>query len=277
MSAQGRTVFGLVAVAAAIGGFWFMLIAPKRADSASIQSQIIQAQARRDAAVSAAATAGQARAGYQHDYATVARLGKAVPGDDDVASLVYQLESVARANKIDFRAVKLTGAGAAPAAPAPAPAAPADSAAAKGKTATAATPVPTVPAAPVVSQAPPGAVVGSAGLLTLPFTLTFDGGYMPMQHMLGAIDRLADATDGAISVRGRLLTIDGFSLAAGPSGFPKLQAQVSATAYITPAAEGVPGGPTAPVSPAGTPAAGTTPAGSAPSPTTTALVQGARP
>ena len=44
---------------------------------------------------------------------------------------------------------------------------------------------------PVVAQPPPGAVVGSAGLLTVPFTLTFDGDYMKLQRLLKAINGLA--------------------------------------------------------------------------------------
>ena len=66
-----------------------------------------------------------------------------------------------------------------------------------------------------------------------------------MQRMLGAIDRLADVTDGGISVRGRLLTVDGFALTASRFGFPKVKASVSATAYIVPEAQGVTGGATA--------------------------------
>jgi hypothetical protein len=261
---------------AVIGGFWFGLIAPKRADSAKVQDQISQAQARRDAAVAAAASADQARLSYEHDYATVARLGKAVPADDDVASLLYQVESVARANRIDFRSAKLT-AGAAPVVDAK-PAADASTAGAgKGKSAdpTAPSQQPQTAVAPVIGQAPPGAVVGSAGLLTLPFAFSFDGGYLHMQRMLGAIDRLADATGGRISVRGRLLTVDGFSLTASRFGFPKVKAQVSATAYIAPAAAGVPGAPAVP----GTAAAATPPAAGSPAggalapPTATASIQ----
>ena len=295
MSFQGRIAAAAIALAAILGAYWFLALAPKREEIATARDQVAQAQSRRDAALARAATAGEARAAYQRDYANVARLGKAAPADDDVASLVYQLESVARANKIDFRAVKLA-AGASAAAPAAstgresAQPAPGDSAAAgtapasgakdaTGATATATAKTATAaPAAPAIAQAPPGAVVGSAGLVTLPFNFTFDGGYLPMQRMLGAIDRLAAATDGAISVRGRLLTVDGFALTASRFGFPKVQALVSATAYIVPATEGVTGGAT-PQGPAtgatATPAAPAGAGGSG-SPTTTATIQGVR-
>jgi hypothetical protein len=230
VSVDKRLVLAGLAVAVVLAGFWTQVVAPKRAETARVADQVAQAQARRDAAVRAAATAEAARKAYRQDYATVARLGKAVPGDDDVASLVFQVESVARRSKIDFRAVKLAGDAGAPAAAATADAGKPSDAGADGKQGAA----PAAPSTPAVSQAPPGAVVGTAGLLTLPFSFTFDGGYMPMQRMLGAIDRLADVTDGAVSVRGRLITVDGFTLTAGRQGFPKVKAQVSATAYILP-------------------------------------------
>ncbi|MDP8968832.1 MAG: hypothetical protein M3N04_09550, partial [Actinomycetota bacterium] len=112
MSSHKPVAVGVLALVAAMAGVWFLLLAPKRAQISATTDQIVQAETRRDAAVAVAAQADQARARYQDDYATVARLGKAVPADPDIASLVYQLETIARANKIDFRSAKLTGAGA---------------------------------------------------------------------------------------------------------------------------------------------------------------------
>lgn len=264
MNVQRHIVLGVLAAAAVFAAFWFALLAPKRADTAAVEEQITQAQVRRDAAVAAAATAERARKEYQRDYATVARLGKAVPADDDVASLVYQLESVARSNDVDFRSVKLASGASAPA-PATPPAKSEDSGSKDDTEST----TETTAQEPAVSQAPPGAVVGPAGLLTLPFSFTFDGGYMPMQRMLGAIDRLADRTKNGISVRGRLLTVDGFSLTKSPEGFPKLKAVVNATAYIVPASEGV----TDPATSQGAAAAAGAGATSG-APSTTASIQG---
>jgi len=223
-----------------MAGCWLGLLAPKRAQVSAVQAQITQAESRRDVAVAAVSQAERARAEYEGDAAPGARLAKAVPSDDDVGPLIKQLDSVARANKIDFRAVKLVaGAAAAPAAvpPVAPPAAKGEAAEGKDKqgggaadeTAPSAEPV-----AAVVAQPPPGAVVGPAGLLTVPFSFTFDGGYAEMQRFLKAVHGLAKSERGRISVKGRLMTIDGFSLAAGPDGFPRLQALVSATAYVMP-------------------------------------------
>ncbi|HEV2786000.1 MAG TPA: hypothetical protein VGV67_06405, partial [Solirubrobacteraceae bacterium] len=236
------------------------VLAPKREQISAVNSSIEQAEQRRSTAAAAAAAAEQARAGYQDDYATVARIGKAVPQDDDVASLVYQLETIAKRHDVDFRAVKLTAqtTAAAPAAePAPAgedkgegdgPDAKTDDKAENG-----AEPAAAAPAAPVVAQPPPGAVVGTAGLLTVPFTFTFNGDYLKLQRFLKAIDGLANGKGERISVRGRLLTVDGFALAAAPppSGFPKLKASISATAYLAPPADSPAAAPGQPAGAAG--------------------------
>lgn len=252
MSSQGRIVVGVLALVAVIAGFWLLALAPKRADVSSVSESITQAEQRRDAAVASAAQAEQARSRYQQDYETVARLGKAVPQDDDMASLVYQLETIARANKVDFRALKLT-ASAAAATPAAAPA-PKEGEGEPGAGAAA-------PVAPVVAQPPPGAVVGTAGLLTVPFTFTFDGSYLQMQRFLKAIDGLANGKKEKITVRGRLLTVDGFALAAGRDGFPRVKATVSATAFLVPPADATAAA-----------AAPPQPAGTAGAPTTTAMI-----
>lgn len=243
MSAQVRMIAGVLAVLAAVAGFWMLLLSPKRAELGAVGDSIVQAEKRRDSARSALAVAERARAQYRSDYATVARLGKAVPADDDVASLVYQLESIARRHRIDFRAVKLTASSTTAPNEAPAPS-PDGGGEGEGKDA-GDKPEPgseqesggDEAAAPAVVQPPPGAVVGSAGLLTVPFTFTFDGGYLQMQRFLRSINGLANRAGERISVRGRLLTVDGFSLARGREGFPKVKATVSATAYIVPKAD----------------------------------------
>jgi hypothetical protein len=58
-----------------------------------------------------------------------------------------------------------------------------------------------------------------------------------------------------LNVSGRLLTIDSLKLGPGQGGFPRMTAEVGATAYLAPAGEGVTDGAT-PTTP---PATGTTP------------------
>lgn len=259
MTSQRFLVLGVLGAIALIAAFWFVLLSPKRSEVGVVEAAIEQADTRRAAAAAAAGQGEHARARYQDDYATLARIGKAVPQDDDIASLVYQLETIARAHKIDFRAVKLTAETSTAAAPAPAAEQPKEGEDAKpGENAkpggsSDSTGDSAAPVAPVVAQPPPGAVVGTAGLLTVPFTFTFDGDYLKLQRFLNAIDGLANGEGERITVRGRLLTVDGFSLAAGPKGFPQLKALVSATAYLAPPNDSPAGGAEAAGAAAGAP------------------------
>lgn len=233
MSQQRQLTFAALAVIAALAAGWFLLLAPKREQVAAVQAQIAQAESRRDVAAAAVTVGEQARDDSRRDARAFTRLLKAVPTDDDVGPLIKQLEAIANANKIDFRAARLV-AGAA-AAPAPAAPPPAPEGEAGDPTAPSAAPV-----AAVVAQPPPGAVVGPAGLLTVPFSFTFDGGYPEMQRFLRAVHGLAKSKGGRISVKGRLMTIDGFSLAPGRDGLPKVKAVVSATAYLMPDPAAIP-------------------------------------
>lgn len=234
MSQQRQLTFAALAVLAALAAGWFLLLAPKREQVAAVQAQIAQAESRRDVAAAAVTAGEQARADGRRDARAFTRLLKAVPTDDDVGPLIKQLEKIAIANKIDFRAVKLVAGPAtapAPAAPPPAP---------QGEEAADETAPSAAPVAAVVAQPPPGAVVGPAGLLTVPFSFTFDGGYAEMQRFLRAVHGLAKSKGGRISVKGRLMTIDGFSLAPGRDGLPKVKAIVSATAYLMPDPAAIP-------------------------------------
>jgi Tfp pilus assembly protein PilO len=245
VTARDRTVLIVVGIVALLGGFWFVAIGPKRKEASDVAAEVTAAQTRLDAAQASAASADAARKQYSTDYATVARLGKAVPVDDDMPSLVYQLSHTAKVNHVDFRSIKLTSSGGAAAAPTGVAAAVAS---ANGNTsATSST-----PAATVAPALPPGAVVGTAGFPTMPFSFNFTGSFFNMQRFLKAIDGLTAVQGKNINVKGRLLTVDGVGLKAGVKGFPDVDATVAVTAYLLPADEGL----TAGASPA-TPATGT--------------------
>jgi Tfp pilus assembly protein PilO len=238
VTARDRTVLIVVGVLAALAAFWFLAISPKRKEAADVTTQVTAAEQRLDTAQASASTAEAARKRYSTDYATVARLGKAVPVDDDMPSLVYQLETTAKANHVDFRAIKLTGT-ASPAAAAPA------GAAAAVASATGKTPSTTTPASTLTSALPPGATVGTAGFPTMPFSFDFNGSFFDMQRFLKAINGLTSVNGKSINVRGRLLTVDGVNLKASAKGFPDVDATVVVTAYLLPADEGLTAGASA--------------------------------
>jgi Tfp pilus assembly protein PilO len=253
VTARDRTVLIVVGFLAALAAFWFLAVSPKRKEANDVAGQVTSAQQRLDTAQQSAASAEAAKKRYDADYATVARLGKAVPVDDDMPSLVYQLETTAKANHVDFRAIKLTASPSA--APQPTGAA-AAVASATGNTGAAGS------ASTVSAALPPGASVGTAGFPTMPFSFDFNGSFFNMQRFLKAIGGLTTVDGESISVKGRLLTVDGVNLKASPKGFPDIEATVVATAYLLPADEGLTAGASAASPSSGTATASTTGTGS---------------
>lgn len=264
MTQRDRIVIGVVALAVVLGGFWFVGLKPNMAKGKRLEAAAAKQVQLRDAALARAAEGENARRRYAEDYATVAKLGKAVPVNDQTPSLVYGLEKVADRHGVDFRLLRVNATGAAPA-PAPAPADP--------KTGVAATQA-------AAAVAPPGSSVGAAGFPTLPFTFGFDGTFFGMERFLSSVEKFTSTTSEGrdVRVRGRLLTIDAVSLTASRDGFPKVKASIAATAYVLPPGENLTAGAT-PAGPA-TAATGTAAQAPAAAPkpsSTTATVRGVTP
>jgi Tfp pilus assembly protein PilO len=264
VTARDRTVLIVVGFLALLGAFWMLALTPKRKEASDLGAQVTAAQERLDAANASAAAAETAKKRYNSDYATVARLGKAVPVEDDVPSLVYQLEHAAHDHDIDFRSIKLVSSGGAP----PAPTGPAAAVASANGT----TPAGTTSA--VSAALPPGATVGTAGFPTMPFSFDFNGSFFDMQKFLRSMDALTTVQGKRIDVKGRLLTVDGVDLKAGPKGFPDVSATVAVTAYLLPADEGLTADATAGA--AGSDAATVSTSSTAGAPATASLTEGDR-
>jgi hypothetical protein len=111
------------------------------------------------------------------------------------------------------------------------------------------------------------------GLECIPLEFEFDGGFFDLADFFHRLKRFVRVANETVKVRGRLLTIDGLKFSSGEV-FPRLKAEVKATVYLAPKAEGTTAGATS-QGPATTPAAGSTapggaqPAGSQPSPSPT--------
>jgi hypothetical protein len=290
VTARDRTVFSVLAIVGLIAGFWFVLLNPRRDEAKKLADQVTAAQQRLDTARQTVASAEQAKAAYDHDYATVARLGKAVPVDDDVPSLVYQLEHASDRASVDFRSIKLAASSSSTAST---PQTNASAAAAvgqaeknpSGNAATDGSASPSSPSGTAASAAnpaatqtsaaglPPGASVGPAGFPTMPFDFAFTGSFFRLEGFLKALDRFTVVNGDRIKVRGRLLTVDGISLSAAASGFPRMSAQIHATAYLLPSTQGLTNGAT-PTTPGDATAQATDPNSSTASPATTAAITG---
>lgn len=243
MTARDRMVLVVVCILAAIGAAWFLVVGPKRSEAAKLGSQITAAQGQLDAARAQVAAGQAAQSTFASNYLTLARLGEAVPSDDNVPSLIYQVQSAAAATRVDFRNLTVSAAGAAP---------PAASSPSATQFATAAL--------------PPGVAVGPAGFPVEPFTFTFRGNFFHLSDFLGRLERFVVARNSHISVSGRLMSLNAISLGAGPSGFPQITATVSATTYVVPAAQGLLNGATAagPVAPSASQPVSTPPLSSVP-------------
>jgi hypothetical protein len=251
VTARDRTVVMVLGLAAMVAAFWFLLLSPKKDDVASLKDKVAVAQTRLQTAQAATQAATAAKARYAADYKAVANLGKAVPTDDDVASLVYQLQVAAEASDISFESIKLSDTATAAAAPVATPAAQAGGLATEqknGTTSTGAT-TPTTPATPAATVPatqtsfaglPPGASVGSAGLPTMPFTFNFGGSFFNLEKLLRKVDAFTKLKGKQILVNGRLLTIDSIQL----TGYPTVEATINATAFLLPDDQGLTAGAT---------------------------------
>ena len=121
MTRTNKILAAVVAVGLAVGAFYFLALAPQREEIAKLDTDVAAKEAELTQAQQMLAGYEQARKTYKSNYTTLARLGKAVPVDDDVQSLMVQLESAAERSGVDFEKIELgTGlAGATGSTPAP--------------------------------------------------------------------------------------------------------------------------------------------------------------
>jgi Tfp pilus assembly protein PilO len=257
LTSSNKTVIAALAVVVLAIAFWMLLLSPKRDEASKLGAQVKEAKASLAQHRAEVAQALAAREQFPVNYQQLVVLGKAVPGDDDTASLLVQLNRISERAGVSFQALTLEAAeGEVPTPPAAsAPEAPSTEGA-SGSPASLASPTEVA-----ASTLPLGAAVGPAGLGVMPYTLTFTGDFFHIADFIKGLDSLVKTQNERVSVDGRLLTINGFSLAPDPTiGFPALEATFSVTTYLTPPEEGVTAGatPAAPAPATATPAATTT-------------------
>jgi Tfp pilus assembly protein PilO len=247
MTSTNRAIVATVALAVLAFVFWTQLLSPKREEAKELGTQVEQLEASLAQHRAEIAEAELARKEFPSDYQRLVVVGKAVPGDDDIASLLVQVNRLADGAGGTFSNLQLAAEGGGEAAP-PAPAS------AGGGAPASATEV-------AASLLPLGATIGPAGLAVMPYTVAFDGDFFQMADFIKGIDSLVATDEEGVVVDGRLVTVDGFALEADPTqGFPDLKATFALTTYLTPPGEGITGGatPSAPGTTTITPAATTT-------------------
>lgn len=246
MTRSNQILLSVVALGAAIAAFYFLALAPKREEAAALDTKIAEQEAAVEQARLMLAGYEEAKGSYKRNYATLARLGKAVPADDDVQSLMVQLESTADRSGVSFEKIELTsGLG--------------------GST-------PDSDAKPAATElaAAPGTVPVAGGVLSaMPFSFSFTGTYFDLTAFFARLEHFVSLKNKKLDSTGRLLRLESVTIGPSAIGFPEMQAQINAATYLVPPVEGVtdaapsPNGQTVDAGP------GTTP------PTTTAATTGA--
>jgi hypothetical protein len=291
-SDRDRKIVMFVVPVLVLLAFWFLLMSPKREELTKADEDLTKQEQRRDAAQAEVAAAEVSKNTFAADYAQLVKLGKAVPTNVDLPTVIVQLQSAADGTGIEFTRIALgdrEAAGAAtppqpPAAPGqesggqPAPAAaggaqagsaPGGAVESAGNAVNDANSTATAREGAAPGGGAPAAAPGAAppALESMPLDLEFHGSFFKLADFFHSMKRFVRVANRRIQIRGRLLTVESLSFKSDPQDFPKLIATMQATVYLSPKAQGATAGatPQGPATPQGTP----TPTQTSPPPSTT--------
>ena len=119
MSDRDRKILLAIVPIIVIVAYWFLLLAPKREEATMASATVAKQEKRRDAAKAELALASGAKTDFRSDYTQIVRLGKAIPAEVDMPSLLVQLDGAAKGTGIRFTKIatgERTAVAAAPAA-----------------------------------------------------------------------------------------------------------------------------------------------------------------
>lgn len=230
MTGRDRMVVMVIATLGVLAAVWLFAVAPKREQAAKLGAEVSAAQAQLASAESQLAGASAAQAKYQTAYASIVRLGKAVPASEEVPSLIYQLAQATNEKHVEFASISASVPGA-------------GSSTGKASTASA------------------GGATAGAGITQMPFTFVFNGSFNSLYSLFQQLDAFTrQSASGELNVSGRLLTIQSIKLGpastgtstqgSGAAGSEQLSGTIAATAYVLPAGQTLTGGAT-PAGPSG--------------------------
>ncbi|HEX3277073.1 MAG TPA: hypothetical protein VHR40_01015 [Thermoleophilaceae bacterium] len=281
---RDRKILIAVIPVLAIVVYWFLLLGPKRDDAKSASDALTVQQERLDTARTKADAASGAKAKFQTTYAQVVRLGKAIPTEVDMPSLLVQLDKAAEGTNIRFTKIK-TGARTSGVAAATTGTTTAPAPAAGSESGTNGSPV---AAGGQRAQSAPGGAVEAAnnaqqtsnqassaaensgvspsdtqtsttagatdtsgqtgttpvGLDTVPLELEFDGDFFNLAGFFHDVKRFVSTASNNVAVSGRLITIEGVRWSSDEELFPKIKAEITATIYLAPKTQGATAGAT---------------------------------
>ena len=267
--------------------YWFVVLAPQRSESGKVEQELTKARGERDTAQAQIGQLNAAKASFASDYQTVIRMGKAIPESVDMPSLLVQLDRAARGTGINMNDIQVSPVSEteAPATTTPAPGGGANPGAGgtgaqsmPGKAAQAAGNAvnqangQSQQSADAANAAGGGAAAPAApappGLATVGLKFKLVGDFFDMADFFHRMKRFVRVANEQIIVRGRLISIDDWTFQVKPDG--RLDADVGATVYLSPKAQGGVSAGASPTGPGPAPAGGGTvaadPASQSPSP-----------
>jgi Tfp pilus assembly protein PilO len=219
----GRVIIGVAVIVVMAAAFYLVLLQPKREKSSELSKQESAIATEVAAAQASAATAEAAKKAFPEDYRQLVQLGKAVPAESETPSLLVQLNGLSEGVNTSFKSIALN----------------AESA-----------PGEVIEASEGSALPPLGAAAGPSGLLAMPYTLEFEGGFFDLARFLRKLDAQVVTEEGKVSAKGRLVMVDGFNLAPLSDGTESatgstLTANLSVNTYVSPPGQGVTAGATA--------------------------------
>jgi Tfp pilus assembly protein PilO len=218
MSRSNQILLSVVALGAAIAAFYFFVLSPKREEVAKLDTDIAAQKAEIEQARLTLAGYEQAKKTYKKNYATLARLGKAVPADDDVRSLLVQLESTADRSGVTFEKIEMANN--------------------LGGTSTEAA----APAAGELAAAPGTVPVAGGVLSAMPFSFSFTGSYFDLTAFFARLEHYVSLNNRKLDSTGRLMRLESISITPSSIGFPDMLAEINAATYLVPPVQGVDAG-----------------------------------
>jgi Tfp pilus assembly protein PilO len=260
-----------------LAAYWFLVLSPKRDEAKQAETQLSEQQQRLDVARASAQSAQTARQDFDTSYARLVRLGKAIPTSIDMPSLIVQLDAAAAGTGIRFTKIATgdqsgtpstttssgtsssnssssappVAAGGETAQSAPGGAVEsannasktsdqANNAAEKSGVSSSDTQTSTTAGASSTSSS----TTAPAGLETVPLQLEFTGNFFNLEDFFHRVKRFVSTAGSSVVVSGRLITIDGIKWSSDDQLFPQIKAEIAATVYLSPKAEGATAGAT---------------------------------
>jgi hypothetical protein len=102
LGARDKKLLLAIVPVVVVFGYWFLLLAPKRQEATKLGGEVSKQQEKRDQLNAEVQRLTAAKKSFATDYATVVRLGKAIPNTVDMPSLIVQLQKASSGTGIHF-------------------------------------------------------------------------------------------------------------------------------------------------------------------------------